>query len=80
MRELNLSNGDTVLIKRIKQTVCKVLSDKNCPDEIIRMNRGVRNNLRVHSGEDVHIESCPKIEIGRDIHLAPVNTVREFKL
>lgn len=80
MRQLNLSNGDTVFVERIRQTVCKVLSDKDCPDDIIRMNHSVCDNLRVHSGEDVHIKPCPKIEIGREILLAPVNTIRDYKL
>lgn len=44
MDELQLFRGDTVLIKgkRRKETVCIVLSDENCPDEKIRMNRVVR--------------------------------------
>jgi transitional endoplasmic reticulum ATPase len=43
MDELQLFRGDTVLIKgkRRKETVCIVLSDENCPDEKIRMNRAV---------------------------------------
>jgi transitional endoplasmic reticulum ATPase len=43
MDELQLFRGDTVLIKgkRRKETVCIVLSDENCPDEKIRMNRVV---------------------------------------
>jgi transitional endoplasmic reticulum ATPase len=43
MDELQLYHGATVLIKgkRFKETVCIVLSDENCPDEKIRMNRVV---------------------------------------
>lgn len=31
--------------------MCIVLSDDTCSDEKIRMNRVVRNNLRVHLGD-----------------------------
>lgn len=43
MDELQLFRGDTVLLKgkKRKQTVCIVLSDENCPDDKIRMNRVV---------------------------------------
>ena len=43
MVKLQLYHGATVLIKgkRFKETVCIVLSDENCPDEKILMNRVV---------------------------------------
>lgn len=43
MDELQLFRGDTVLLKgkKRKQTVCIVLSDENCSDDKIRMNRVV---------------------------------------
>lgn len=48
MDELQLFRGDTVLLKgkKRKETACIVLSDDTVPDERIRMNRVVRNNLR----------------------------------
>lgn len=55
MDELQLFRGDTVLLKgkRRKETVCLVLSDDTVPNEKIRMNRCVRNNLRVRLGDIV---------------------------
>ena len=55
MDELQLFRGDTVLLKgkRRKETVCIVLSDDTVSDEKIRINRCVRNNLRVRLGDIV---------------------------
>lgn len=55
MDELNLFRGDTVILKgkKRKETVCIVLSDDTCPNDKIRMNRVVRNNLRVRLGDVV---------------------------
>ena len=55
MDELQLFRGDTVLMKgkRRKETVCIVLSDDTVSDEKIRINRCVRNNLRVRLGDIV---------------------------
>ena len=55
MDELQLFRGDTVLLKgkRRKETVCIVLSDDNIPNEKIRMNRVVRQNLRARLGDVV---------------------------
>ncbi|MEE6457730.1 hypothetical protein FKM82_000002, partial [Ascaphus truei] len=53
MDELQLFRGDTVLLKgkKRREAVCIVLSDDTCSDEKIRMNRVVRNNLRVRLGD-----------------------------
>lgn len=53
MDELQLFRGDTVLMKgkKRRETVCIVLSDDSCSDEKVRMNRVVRNNLRVRLGD-----------------------------
>lgn len=53
MDDLQLFRGDTVLMKgkKRRETVCIVLSDDTCSDEKIRMNRVVRNNLRVRLGD-----------------------------
>ena len=57
MDELQLFRGDTVLLKgkRRKETVCLVLSDDTVPQDKIRMNRCVRNNLRVRLGDIVRL-------------------------
>ena len=55
MDELQLFRGDTVLLKgkRRRETVCIVLSDDTVTDDKIRINRCVRNNLRVRLGDIV---------------------------
>jgi hypothetical protein len=55
MDELQLFRGDTVLLKgkRRRETVCIVLSDDTASDDKIRINRCVRNNLRVRLGDIV---------------------------
>lgn len=57
MDELNLFRGDTVVLKgkKRKETVCIVLADDTCPNDRIRMNRVVRNNLRVRLGDVVRL-------------------------
>ncbi|NXG97053.1 TERA ATPase, partial [Loxia leucoptera] len=57
MDELQLFRGDTVLLKgkKRREAVCIVLSDDTCSDEKIRMNRVVRNNLRVRLGDVISV-------------------------
>ncbi|VDN11282.1 unnamed protein product [Dibothriocephalus latus] len=75
MDELKLFRGDTVIIKgkRRKDTVCVALVDDNCPDERIRMNRCVRNNLRVRLGDIVSVQGFPDIKYGKRIHVLPID-------
>ncbi|XP_021183018.1 transitional endoplasmic reticulum ATPase TER94 isoform X1 [Helicoverpa armigera] len=75
MEQLQLFRGDTVLLKgkRRKETVCIVLSDDNCPDEKIRMNRVVRNNLRVRLSDVVSIAPCPSVKYGKRVHILPID-------
>mmetsp|Transcript_21661 Transcript_21661/g.51753 ORF Transcript_21661/g.51753 Transcript_21661/m.51753 type:complete len:108 (+) Transcript_21661:140-463(+) len=57
MEELQLFRGDTVLLKGKKRrdTVCIVLADDTCDAPKIRINKVVRNNLRVKLGDIVSI-------------------------
>lgn len=75
MEQLQLFRGDTVLLKgkRRKETVCIVLSDDNCQDEKIRMNRVVRNNLRVRLSDVVSIAPCPAVKYGKRVHILPID-------
>merc|ERR1712168_1270017 len=75
MDELQLFRGDTVLLKgkKRKESVCIVLSDDTVSDEKIRMNRVVRNNLRVRLGDIVAIQSCPDVKYGKRIHVLPID-------
>lgn len=64
MDELQLFRGDTVLMKgkKRRETVCIVLSDDTCSDEKVRMNRVVRNNLRVRLGDVIRsVDACARI-------------------
>ena len=71
MDELQLFRGDTVLLKgkKRKESVCIVLSDETLTDDKIRMNRVVRNNLRVRLGDIVAIQSCPDVKYGKRVHV-----------
>lgn len=79
MDELMLFRGDTVLLKgkKRRETVCIVLSDDTCPSEKIRMNRCVRNNLRVRLGDVVSIQACPDVKYGKRIHVLPIDDTVE---
>ena len=55
MDELQLFRGDTVVVKgkKRRETVCIVLADETVSDDKIRINRVIRNNLRVRLGDIV---------------------------
>jgi len=79
MDELGLFRGDTVLLKgkKRKETVCIVLSDDTVSNEKIRMNRVVRNNLRVRLGDVVAVSACPDVKYGKKIHVLPLDDTIE---
>jgi transitional endoplasmic reticulum ATPase len=79
MDELNLFRGDTVLLKgkKRKETVCIVLSDDTVTNDKVRMNRVVRNNLRVRLGDVVAISACPEVKYGKRIHVLPIDDTIE---
>lgn len=79
MDELQLFRGDTVLLKgkRRKETVCIVLSDDTTGDDKIRINRCVRNNLRVRLGDVVSIQACPDVKYGKRVHVLPIDDTVE---
>jgi transitional endoplasmic reticulum ATPase len=81
MDELKLFKGDTVLLKGKKRrdTVCIALVDEEgtLDDNKIRMNRVVRNNLRVRMGDTVNVHPCPDIPNGNKIHILPIDDTIE---
>lgn len=79
MDELQLFKGDTVLLKgkKRKETVCIVLSDDTISNEKIRMNRVVRNNLRVRLGDVISVSPCPDVKYGKRIHVLPIDDTVE---
>merc|ERR1712168_1661379 len=79
MDELQLFRGDTVLLKgkKRRETVCIVLSDDSIGNDKIRLNRVVRNNLRVRLGDIVAIQACPEVKYGKRIHVLPIDDTIE---
>lgn len=75
MEELGVFRGDTVLIKgkRRRDTVCIVLTDENCEESKVRMNKVVRSNLKVRLGDVVTVQACPDIKYGKRIHVLPID-------
>lgn len=79
METLQLFRGDTVLIKGKKRrdTVCIVFADETCEPSKIRMNKVVRNNLRVRLGDIVSVHQCTDVKYGKRVHVLPVDDTVE---
>jgi len=79
MEKLQLFRGDTVLLKgkKRKDTVCIVLHDETVEEAKIRMNKVVRNNLRVRLGDIVSVHQCPDVKYGKRIHVLPIDDTIE---
>ncbi|GBG32536.1 Transitional endoplasmic reticulum ATPase [Hondaea fermentalgiana] len=79
MDELQLFRGDTVMIKGKKgrETICIVLSEDDCEDYNVRMNKVVRKNLRVRLGDLVTVTACQDVEYGKRIHVLPIDDTIE---
>lgn len=71
---LQLFRGDTVLVKgkKRKDTVLIVLSDEELDDGLVRINRVIRNNLRVRLGDIVTVHPCPDIRYAKRISVLPI--------
>ncbi|KTW27984.1 cell division control protein 48 [Pneumocystis carinii B80] len=71
---LQLFRGDTVLVKGKKRrdTVLIVLVDDDMEDGVARVNRVVRNNLRVRLGDIITIYPCPNIKYASRISVLPL--------
>ncbi|AOA65350.1 AAA ATPase [Komagataella phaffii CBS 7435] len=74
MELLQLFRGDTVLVKgkKRKDTVLIVLADDDIEDGACRVNRVVRNNLRVRLGDIVTVHPCPDIKYASRISVLPI--------
>ncbi|KAJ3196753.1 AAA ATPase cdc48 [Irineochytrium annulatum] len=79
METLQLFRGDTVLLKgkKRKDTVLIVLADDDVENTKIRLNRVVRNNLRVRLGDVVSVHACNDIKYGKRIHVLPIDDTVE---
>ncbi|CAN3375136.1 hypothetical protein DIURU_005395 [Diutina rugosa] len=74
MELLQLFRGDTVLIKgkKRKDTVLIALADDDMEDGVARINRVVRNNLRVRLGDIITVHPCPDIKYANRISVLPL--------
>ncbi|CAI7617193.1 unnamed protein product [Penicillium crustosum] len=73
METLQLSRGDTVLIKEKngRDTVLVVLSRNNLEDGYAYINRVVRDNLRVREGDVITMRSYLNIQYAKRITVQP---------
>lgn len=76
---LELFRGDTVIVKgkKRKDTALIVLSDDEIENGVVRINRCVRNNLRVKLGDIVTIHPCPDIKYATRISVLPIQDTVE---
>ncbi|KAG1146078.1 hypothetical protein G6F37_004970 [Rhizopus arrhizus] len=79
MERLQLFRGDTVIVKgkKRKDTVLIVLADDDMEDNKARINKVVRNNLRVRLGDVITLHPCPDIKYGKRIHVLPIDDTVE---
>eukprot|EP01117_Protostelium_nocturnum_P020427 TRINITY_DN9181_c0_g1_i1.p1 TRINITY_DN9181_c0_g1~~TRINITY_DN9181_c0_g1_i1.p1 ORF type:complete len:837 (+),score=329.61 TRINITY_DN9181_c0_g1_i1:117-2513(+) len=75
---LSLFRGDSVLLKGKKRrdTVCLVLHDETVDPTKIRLNKVVRNNLRVRLGDIVSVHTVD-VKYGKRIHVLPIDDTIE---
>ncbi|KAI6673278.1 hypothetical protein NL676_001184 [Syzygium grande] len=78
MEKLQLFSGGTIRVKgkKRKDTVCIALADDTCEEPKIRINKAVRQNLRVRPGDVVSVQ-CPDVKHGKRVHILPVDDTIE---
>ncbi|OIT36108.1 PREDICTED: cell division cycle protein 48 homolog [Nicotiana attenuata] len=79
MEKLQLFRGDTVLIKgkRKRDTISTAEVDETCEEPKIRMNKVVRNNLRIRLGDIASVHLCSNIQYGKRVHVLPIDDTIE---
>ncbi|XP_009621394.1 cell division cycle protein 48 homolog [Nicotiana tomentosiformis] len=79
MEKLQLFRGDTVLIKgkRKRDTISTAEVDETCEESKIRMNKVVRNNLRIRLGDIASVHLCSNIQYGKRVHVLPIDDTIE---
>lgn len=63
--------------KKRKDTVCIALVDNELEDGKIRLNKVVRNNLKVRLGDLVTVTACGDIPYGQRVHILPLDDTIE---
>lgn len=75
MDELKIFKAETVLLKgkKRKETIAIALPDDSgeLDDGKIRMNKILRNNLRVRLGDIVAVTKYPSVPMGKRVHILP---------
>ena len=73
MSELGIFHGDTVVLRGNKRKMCPAVAIKDDDLDVgkIRMNRCIRNNLRVHLGDVVAVKAKQDIINLTKIHVLP---------
>jgi transitional endoplasmic reticulum ATPase len=75
MDELKIYKAETVILKgkKRKETIAICLPDDSgrLDDEKIRMNKVVRNNLRVRLSDVVNVTKFPNVPMGKRVHILP---------
>lgn len=75
MAELKIFSAETVMLrgKKRKETIGIALTDESnqLEDGKIRMNRVMRNNLRVRLGDIVAVTKYPNVPIGKRVSIIP---------
>jgi transitional endoplasmic reticulum ATPase len=73
MDQLELFRGENVLIKGKKRhfTVCVVLDDEALPNDIVRVNKVARRNLRCKLGDIISIHRADDLEYLKAVHILP---------
>ncbi|KAF9436823.1 AAA ATPase cdc48 [Entomortierella beljakovae] len=79
MEKLQFFRGDMVLVKGKKRrdTVLIILADDSIEDSKVRINKVVRQNLRVRLGDVVSLHPCSDIKYGKRIHVLPIDDTVE---
>ncbi|WPK25161.1 hypothetical protein PUMCH_002464 [Australozyma saopauloensis] len=79
MELLELFRGDTVIVKgkKRKDTALIVLIDEEVENGVVRINRCVRNNLRVKLGDIVTVHPCHDIKYATRISVLPIQDTVE---
>ena len=73
MKELKIFSGDPVLIrgKRRHHTLCATIKDNTVEENKIRMNKCVRNNLRVKLSDTVTVLNTDEVPNHKKVHILP---------
>lgn len=63
--------------KKRKETLCIALTEDDCEDGKIMMNKVVRRNLRVRLGDIVTVKPAPTVPNLNKIHVLPIDDTIE---